>query len=325
MLRSVAVALVLALVTVAAATADVQPGLTVFSPADGVTYGGPSATVPLDYHADCTSDGTKYVVASAFNDAAKQVQSTGTLFKLDGPVSMTLTIDNDSFLEVFTIKFFLNCGKDYLPTGERTVMLMDGKLQARRAQQDWQEDVGGIEERMKGLGCAQPSPETKYACGAYAFTLIVADRQVSYYRQIADDPPDPHFRAVAAPKALRTPHFTGAGAAAVNRLDIVLATAEANLGALVTSIDRAGAARKAGVAAAFRMQRAAAIRFARRAAAALRSLPALARTALDTGRRGGAAPARQVALHGPLSALTSATFNATIEDSGTVLDAIAGR
>jgi hypothetical protein len=326
-LRRSALALALLLLTAGGASADDSTGATFLSPADDTTYPGPSATIPLDFHADCTSDGTKYVVAAAYDDQDKSVASTGTVFKLDGKLTLTLTIDNDSWVEQFTIKLFLNCGKEYGQKDELTVTLMDGKLQARRAQQYWEGIVATIKQAMKGLGCKHTAGkrEVQWACAADGLALAAADNAAQSYGEIADDPPDNRFRSVAKPKPIPVPHFTGPGAAAVNRFDQALARAGAYLGALVTSIDRTAAARKAGDQTALRAQRAAAAGFARNAAKTLRSLPALARSALAAGKRAPSGTAAgTIALHGSLTPYASASFTSVARASAAVLDAIAG-
>ena len=314
------------LLAAGSAAADDSTGATFLSPADGTTYSGPTATVRFDFHADCTSDGTKYVEATAYDDQDRQVASTGTVFKLDGPLTLTLTLDNDSWVEQFTIDLFLNCGREYSKQDEITVTLMDGKLEARRAQQYWQSIDADFKQAMAGLGCRHTAGnrEVRFACAADAVALAAAETTAQSYGEIADDPPDRRFRSVAKPKPVPVPHFTGPGATAVNRFDQVLAHAAGYLGALVTSIERTTAARKAGDAGAERTQRGAAARFARSAAKTMRALPALARAALAAGKRSSGGAARQIALHGPLSRFAAASFTAALRASTVVLDAIAG-
>jgi hypothetical protein len=180
---------------------------------------------------------------------------------------------------------------------------------------------------MRGLGCKHTAGkrEVVYACAADGIGLAAAEAAAQSYSEIADDPPDAGYRAVATPKPAPVPRFTGPGAAAVNRFDQALARASAYLDALVTSIDRATAARKAGDAGALRAQRDAAARYARDAAKTLRTLPALARSALAAGKRApSGAAAGAIALHGSLASYASASFTSVVRASAAVLDAIAG-
>lgn len=101
-------------------------------------------------------------------------------------------------------------------------------------------------------------------------------RQLYYAYEIANDPPDKHFRQVARPHPAKLPALRG-GTPAMRRLRSSYASVLGLSAALATTIDRASGARAEGSPQALDQQNVAALGYARRLATLLSRQPALER------------------------------------------------
>lgn len=187
-------------------------------------------------------------------------------------VSGTTTTD---ILDEWT--FTISCVSDHCPPSPAEVQ-QQHKDDAAKAVADYMERIRVDKAVLGALGCRHShNRELDLSCFVWAARLVYDDAALRSAQQLAADPPDSHYRAIAKPRPLRISLLSGNHRiAAANSLIYNWAQAGGLLRALVTTLNRAGSAAFGGSGTWTRRQNAAAKSYAHQLVKLVREQRALA-------------------------------------------------